>query len=144
MITLTKIFRFETAHAIYGYSGACANIHGHSYELHVTVAGIRQNENFIAGTGIIMDFKELKKLVRELVIRKFDHQLVLSKNYLNANKGIPSDALLIFPCEPTAENMLIFIREELIKSLPGDIKLISLKLYESRDSYAEWISALSF
>ena len=37
MLKLTKIFHFEMAHAIHGYAGACKHIHGHSYELHVTV-----------------------------------------------------------------------------------------------------------
>ena len=39
MIKITKIVHFEMAHAIYGYNGRCKNIHGHSYELHVTVTG---------------------------------------------------------------------------------------------------------
>lgn len=61
MITLTKIFRFEAAHAIHGYTGACANIHGHSYELHVCVSGTQQDHRFIEGSGMVMDFKDLKK-----------------------------------------------------------------------------------
>ena len=40
MLLLTKIFDFETAHAIDGYNGMCKNIHGHSYELHVTVGSL--------------------------------------------------------------------------------------------------------
>ncbi len=39
MIRLTKIFNFEMAHALYGYDGPCKNIHGHSYQLEVTIAG---------------------------------------------------------------------------------------------------------
>ena len=81
MITLTKIFRFEAAHAIYGYPGACAAIHGHSYELHVQIAGIDPVESFIPGMGILMDFKDLKKVVQESVISKLDHQLILSREF---------------------------------------------------------------
>jgi 6-pyruvoyltetrahydropterin/6-carboxytetrahydropterin synthase len=44
MISITKIFRFETAHAIFGYEGPCAHIHGHSYELHVSVAAEEQEQ----------------------------------------------------------------------------------------------------
>jgi 6-pyruvoyltetrahydropterin/6-carboxytetrahydropterin synthase len=38
-IRVTKLFRFEMAHALNGYDGPCKNIHGHSYELQVTVIG---------------------------------------------------------------------------------------------------------
>lgn len=140
MIVLTKIFRFEAAHAIYGYPGACANIHGHSYELHVSVASTREDDNFVEGTGIIMDFKDLKTVVRKSVIDKLDHKLVLSRTFLTSNDMIPSEGHLIFESEPTAENLLIFIRREIDKLLPADVRLISLKLWETRDSYAEWSS----
>ena len=38
-IRITKQFSFETGHALYGYDGKCKNIHGHSYQLFVTVIG---------------------------------------------------------------------------------------------------------
>ncbi|MFZ6009202.1 MAG: 6-pyruvoyl trahydropterin synthase family protein [Bacteroidota bacterium] len=138
MITLTKIFRFEAAHAIHGYTGACANIHGHSYELHVCVSGTHQDHRFIEGSGMVIDFKDLKKVVAGSVINKLDHKLILSKRYQTVNNMPHSDSLLTFPGEPTAENLLIFIREEINRSLPVGIKLHSLKLYETHDSYAEW------
>lgn len=140
MITVTKIFRFEAAHAIYGYPGACANLHGHSYELHVRVTGAHGDEKFIGGTGIVMDFKDLKKVVNESVVNKLDHKLILSEKFLATKQWVSSDALLKFPSEPTAENLLIYIRNELHKSLPADINLIALKLYETQDSYAEWLA----
>lgn len=138
MLSVTKIFRFEAAHAIHGYPGACANIHGHSYELHVSVSTRENEDNYIPGTGIVMDFKELKTLVQECVINKLDHQLILSKNFLATNDIGKAKALLAFEDEPTAENLLIFIRNEINKFIPAPIKLISLRLWETRDAYAEW------
>ncbi|MDZ7648354.1 MAG: 6-carboxytetrahydropterin synthase [Cytophagales bacterium] len=52
VISLTKIFRFETAHAILHYQGACKNVHGHSYELHVTVKATQPTESYLEGLGI--------------------------------------------------------------------------------------------
>ncbi|QLH33722.1 MAG: 6-carboxytetrahydropterin synthase [Cyclobacteriaceae bacterium] len=46
--------------------------------------------------------------------------------------------MLIFDYEPSAENLLIFIRQQITKVLPGHIQLISLRLWETADSYAEW------
>jgi 6-pyruvoyltetrahydropterin/6-carboxytetrahydropterin synthase len=79
MISITKIFRFEAAHALLHYPGSCARIHGHSYELHVTVCARNETEEWIEGLGIIMDFKDLKAIVQKNVIDLLDHKLLLSK-----------------------------------------------------------------
>lgn len=139
MLCITKIFHFEMAHAIYGYNGACKNIHGHSYELHVTVAAACDEAVYIPPPGFVADFKDLKKWVRESVIEKLDHSLLLSPAFIKANPGVSHlKNLIIFEAEPTAENLLINMKQVLLQVLPGDLKLIRLKLYETKDSYAEW------
>jgi 6-pyruvoyltetrahydropterin/6-carboxytetrahydropterin synthase len=96
-------------------------------------------EGYLKGQGILIDFKELKMLVNENVVRVFDHKLVLSKEYLSNTKNVFSpEALFVFDAEPTAENMLIYIRNTLLPIMPSHIKLSSLQLWETRDSYAEW------
>jgi 6-pyruvoyltetrahydropterin/6-carboxytetrahydropterin synthase len=51
------------------------------------------------------------------------------------------DGVQAFEHEPTTENMLVFIQKELSASFPAHIQLFSLKLWETRDSYAEWLQA---
>lgn len=141
MLQVTKIFHFEMAHAIHGYSGACKNIHGHSYELHVTVSANQQGDNYIPGTGFVVDFKELKKCVNESVITLLDHKLVLSKEYIAAHTPVMNlENVIIWEIEPSAENILVFIQKELSQALPANIQLTALKLYETRDSFAKWIA----
>jgi 6-pyruvoyltetrahydropterin/6-carboxytetrahydropterin synthase len=64
MLSVTKIFDFEMAHAIHGYKGSCQYIHGHSYQLHVTVAAVKPVEGYIPAPGIMIDFKDLKKILK--------------------------------------------------------------------------------
>jgi len=142
MLRLTKIFHFEMAHAIEGYPGACRNIHGHSYELHVSVT-TRNNsgDNYFPSPGILLDFKELKQLVNTAIMNKFDHQLILSEQFIqNREPILPHENTFVLEVEPTAENLLIFIRRNLETVLPDGIELASLKLFETKDSYAEWIN----
>jgi 6-pyruvoyltetrahydropterin/6-carboxytetrahydropterin synthase len=140
MIQLTKIFNFETAHAIYGYQGACKNIHGHSYELHVTIAANSNEDEFIEAPGFIVDFKEIKHIVKTNIVEQFDHKLILSEGFLSANQTMmPQENLIIWKYEPTAENILIHIKKILSKSLSKNLKLVHLKLYETKDSIAEWM-----
>jgi 6-pyruvoyltetrahydropterin/6-carboxytetrahydropterin synthase len=133
MIQLTKIFHFEAAHAIHGYEGACRHIHGHSYKLQVTVAPVHNNNDYIPAPGFIMDFKEIKKLVMQHVIEKFDHP-----------HHTQQENLVRWPFEPTAENMLLFIRNCLAAVLPEEVKLLRLKIWETNNSYAEWTDTNNF
>ncbi|HMU10578.1 MAG TPA: 6-carboxytetrahydropterin synthase [Ferruginibacter sp.] len=139
MLNLTKIFHFEMAHAIYGYAGTCKNIHGHSYELHVTVSSVEVRDTYLPAPGFVLDFKEIKKIVSNTVIGKFDHKILLSSSFVSANPCFASlENLVLFEVEPTAENMLIYIQSVLGSQLPGNTRLEHLKLYETKDSYAEW------
>ena len=139
MLTVTKIFHFEMAHAIHDYPGSCRNIHGHSYELHVTVSTDVNENTYIPATGFVIDFKDIKRIVSESVVDKLDHRIVLSDNFISKNPGPASlENIVIFEAEPTAENLLVYIKEILYSSLPEKIKLVRLKLFETKDSYAAW------
>ncbi|MBL0335454.1 MAG: 6-carboxytetrahydropterin synthase [Chitinophagaceae bacterium] len=141
MLSVTKIFRFEMAHALNGYQGPCRFIHGHSYELHVSICPVHTSHEYIPAPGILYDFKELKKLVQETVISRLDHHLVLSAEYMEKEKPQQTEEnRFIMDAEPSAENLLLWIRHNLLIILPASIKLHALRLYETKDSYAEWRS----
>ena len=143
MLLLTKIFHFEMAHAIDGYNGVCKNIHGHSYELHVTVGADDIQQDFIPAPGFVLDFKELKELVNTTVIDMFDHKLVLSKNYIAKHPHVQTqENLVLWEAEPTAENLLLYMQRVIRKSLPAEMKLTELKLYETKNSFATWIGSM--
>ena len=79
-IRITKQFNFETGHALYGYDGACRNVHGHSYKLFVTVIGSPNDDSNNVKYGMVIDFSDLKKIVKEEVVIPFDHATVLNIN----------------------------------------------------------------
>ena len=120
MLTVTKHFGFEACHHLPYYEGACHNVHGHSYKLDVTVGGqvIKDGPK----QGMIIDFKDLKKIVKENVVDKLDHQ---DLNNIYAN--------------PTAELMVTDIAYSIMQKLPKEVYLVSVKLWETEDSYAEYI-----
>lgn len=140
MIRLTKVFHFETAHAIHGYDGKCKNIHGHSYELHVTISGEMPEGDFIPAPGFIVDFKEIKQAGKE-VLQLLDHKIVLSETFIKVHPELqPHENLVIWPYEPTAENILLHIKRIFDRNLPATVKPVHLRLYETKDSYAEWLA----
>lgn len=141
-IRITKIFHFEMAHALHGYDGKCAQIHGHSYELSVTVIGEPITEILNPKLGMVMDFGVLKKLVNEAIVDQLDHGLLLSEQSekLSVSSTQLFDRVVYVPFQPTCENLLSDMAEKLQKVLPSQVKLHSLKLVETPSSYAEWFA----
>jgi|SRR5690606_4479962 6-pyruvoyltetrahydropterin/6-carboxytetrahydropterin synthase len=143
MLSLTKVFHFETGHALNEYEGACKNIHGHSYELRVSVTTSNQSDDFLPAPGFIIDFKEIKKIVTQKIVDHLDHKLILSKAYLQKHPQFNElENLIIWDFEPSAENILLFIKNTLFNEFPEEIKLRKLLLYETKSSFVEWNETL--
>jgi len=90
----------------------CTNCHGHNFTLFVTIKDYIDEE-----TGMVMNFKELKSIVRKEVYDKIDHK------YLNEDIEEFKDNLM-----PTAENMAMVIWQWLTPKLPN---LFEVKLEET-------------
>lgn len=141
IIRLTKEFRFEMSHILEGYDGLCKNLHGHSYRLFVTVIGEPINDPSNPKDGMVMDFGDLKRIVGTKVVSVFDHALVIpSSEKLEVLKQI-NEKTVVVPFQPTCENLLPYIANEIMNELPQRVKLYQLKLYETANSFAEWYAS---
>lgn len=140
-IRVTKEFRFEAAHALKGYDGPCRNVHGHSYELSVTVTGTPILDETSAKLGMVMDFGDLKRLIKQEIIDQFDHALILHASIATEKLpglGEPFSKVLLVPYQPTSENFLIDFAARIQRIIPSSVFLHSLRLRETATSYAEW------
>ena len=99
-------FTFEAAHELPNHPGKCQRLHGHSYVLLVSVEGEIEPES-----GMVIDFSDLKHIVKESVIDRLDHRYI---NDLIEN--------------PTAERMAEWIWQKLAPLLSG---LMEIELYET-------------
>lgn len=143
-IRITKVFNFETGHALYGYDGKCRNVHGHSYKLYVTVIGTPIDDPDHVKFGMVIDFGDLKKIVQKEIVDVFDHATVFNKNtpHVELAKELSDrgHSVLLVDYQPTSEMMVIDFSEKIRKHLPENIRLHSLKLQETESSYAEWFA----
>lgn len=144
-IRITKQFTFESGHALYGYDGKCRNVHGHSYKLSVTVIGTPITDTSHVKLGMVIDFGDLKKIVKEEIVNPFDHATIFNKNtpHLELAKELMrrDHNVILADYQPTSENMVIDFAEKIKARLPETIKLHSLKLQETETSYAEWYAS---
>ena len=144
-IRITKQFSFETGHALYGYDGKCKNVHGHSYRLDVTVIGQPISDTSNVKFGMVIDFGDLKKIVKEEIVDVFDHATVFNKNtpHIELAKELEDRGhnVLLVNYQPTSEMMVIDFAKKIKNRLPDNIKLHSLKLSETATSYAQWYAS---
>lgn len=130
-------FWFEASHQLFhsdweeernlAVFGKCVRLHGHSYHLKVSFRGPIDPE-----TGMVINFFDVKRLVRAQVIDRLDHY------HLND----------VIPGIPTAENTAYWIANQLIEGMESEgVELSRIELWETRSSYAfldrEDLAALS-
>ncbi len=144
VIRLTKQFDFEMAHALWNYDGKCRYIHGHSYKLLVTIVGEPNIDRNNPKLGMVMDFGVLKNIVKQQIVDKYDHALVVNRNAdvqsLSKVEQM-SDKVITKPYQPTCENLIADFAECLQEHLPPGVQLFSLRLYETATSFAEWFQS---
>jgi len=143
-IRITKEFKFETGHALFGYDGLCKNVHGHSYKLAVTILGKPITDPSDVKFGMVMDFSDLKAIVNKLIVKPFDHATVLNIN--SPHKEL-ADAMekrghkiIRVPYQPTSEMMILDFAEKISYAIPDHLKLQRLILRETETSFAEWLA----
>lgn len=143
-IRVTKFYDFEMAHALWNYDGLCKNIHGHTYKLYITVIGEPIANPSDQKNGMVIDFGNLKRIIKGEIVDKLDHSLVL-------NSQSPHEKLLqlnemyerhfVFDFQPTCENLVIWMVHKIKPLLPQGVELKKVKLYETASSSAEWDAA---
>lgn len=127
---ITKVFHFCAAHQ-YGHAnwsdkknnevfGPDAKVHGHNYKLEVTVTG-----DINPDTGFLIDLGELSKIVNDNVLSKLDHS--------QFEKDLP----YFKDKQPSSENLVIFIWEEISKHLKST-KLYRIRIVETPTIYTDY------
>lgn len=146
---ITKSFTFEAAHRIQGHKdvvtgghGKCANLHGHSYKMVVGVSGR------IAATGFVVDFAWISELVKNWVMKNWDHALLLSSSDLLVTEygmgvhwgplfGVPPH-VYVMPSVPTAENMCLEVFAQCSQTFEDKTgaKISFIEIWETSTSMA--------
>jgi len=112
MYELTVKSHFDAAHALHGYPGDCRQLHGHTWDVEVSVAGEELDD-----VGIVYDFKRLKDDLAA-VLRPLDHAFL--------NEIPPFDTL-----NPTAENLARVVFEALCERVGEEVRVTEVAVWES-------------
>jgi len=110
--SLTVKGHFDAAHHLYNYPGECRDLHGHTWEVEVTVESSKLND-----IEIVYDFKDLKEDLAS-VLDAYDHKLI--------NDIAPFDKI-----SPTAESLARVVYEKLEKRIDGTVNIAEVAVWES-------------
>ncbi|MDB9966831.1 6-carboxytetrahydropterin synthase [Flavobacteriaceae bacterium] len=131
-VTVSRKAHFNAAHRLFvenwsdeknkNLFGKCSNpnFHGHNYDLIVDVTG-----DVDQVTGVVIDLKELKDIIKNEVEELLDH------------KNLNLDVLYFKKVIPTAENICIFIWNILRDKISNDNEL-SVTLYETPRNFVKY------
>ena len=131
MIYLTKEYKFCAAHKYWNDNWTeqknkevfdqDIKIHGHNYTLSITVKG-QINED----SGFIINIKELNKIVSKYIIDIFDHSQIDKDIDWFKNK------------QPSTENMIVFMWNEIVDKIPSKAILHCINLRETPTIFSEY------
>ena len=130
-------FRWEMGHRLPNHKGECKNIHGHSYKMIIELSG-----ELDVKSGMIVDFYDLGLIVKPIV-KKFDHSFLVYKNdtkllnFLAENKMKKVVTDYYGTVENICNNFVDLIVKGIKKSKLNNIYSITVKIYETPNSYAE-------
>lgn len=128
---VTSRFTFAAAHRILGHAGKCAYLHGHTYHLEVTVTAPE-----LDALGMVIDFDDLKALVRKAVLERWDHATLLSEldplvSAISAVQAEAPEKVVPFANNPTAEVLTREAWEAISQALPRGLRLVRVRIEET-------------
>jgi len=119
-----EYFKFSAAHFLIFPDGSCERLHGHNYHVRVEI------EARLTTHGLVLDFKQVKPVVRELVDELDEHWLVPGEHpvltcerrpggqtevvYRDRRYSAPSEDVIVLPINnSSSENLAGWMGREL-------------------------------
>jgi len=143
---ITTRLEFDAGHRIPNHKSNCKNLHGHRYAIEVTVTGPVHDDKKSSDFGMVIDFSDVKKIIKNLIVEPWDHAFIVYKedkeivNFLNT---LPNHKTVIFPLVPTAENMASeayrILNNEFNMRFDHQLKIKQIRIYETPNSWADAI-----
>ena len=137
LVECTRRIEFDAGHRVIGHKNKCKYLHGHRYVLEITAQARELDE-----LGMVVDFGELKAIMKEWIDTNFDHNLILSKDDYNLGQNIAQtteQSIYYIDSNPTAENIALHLKLDIIPMLFKNktFDIVKVKLFETPNAFVE-------
>ncbi|KAJ6645031.1 putative ATP-dependent helicase YwqA [Pseudolycoriella hygida] len=134
------------AHRIIGHQSKCQFLHGHRYVLEVTVSA-----DITDSLGMVMDFGQMKLVIKKWIDSHFDHNLILHQQDKEMGDKIASwtgQKIYYMQQNPTAENLALHLKKEILPTLFSNLfnnshfTITKVKLFETPNCFVEVVNQI--
>ncbi len=131
MYRVTQQIDFCYGHRLLNYQGKCRHLHGHNGRAEIVLEGESLDQQ-----GMLVDFSDIKRLLRTWIEDELDHRMILCE----ADPAIPTlkqlnEPLVIVPWNPTAENIAKMIFDY---AKSQEFPVAEVSLWETPMSFATY------
>jgi 6-pyruvoyltetrahydropterin/6-carboxytetrahydropterin synthase len=135
MLSCTVKLEFNAAKRLLEHEGKCRFLHGYRYGLEATFTGPKGKD------GMVLDFYAIKAKLGQWVEKNWEHNVILSMEDKALGKAISNltgQKVFYLASDPSAENMAIFLKEEICPKLFGkSVRCSAIRLYDTPDAWVE-------
>jgi 6-pyruvoyltetrahydropterin/6-carboxytetrahydropterin synthase len=136
-LTIMRRIKFCAGHRLFRHGGKCEFFHGHNY-----TADFFVTSEEVDSVGRVIDFADLKRLLKGWIDEYWDHAFLLNtedENGLQAIRLVQPTKYFVLPYNPTAENMARYLLEEVGPDLFADtgVTLTKVVIWETEESCSE-------
>ena len=136
----------DTGHRIPNHKMKCCNLHGHRYRWEVEVRGETVTEPGVSEEGMVIDFSDISRILKEHVHDVIDHAFVVwegdEKTLRALDQMGPDHHTVVVPFIPTAENLAKWafeqIEDKITSSYGNRLRLVAMHVRETPKSWAAW------
>lgn len=140
MLECSRIIEFDAAHRVIGHEHKCKYLHGHRYKLELTVT----KGDELDSLGRVVDFGELKSIIKNWVDENLDHNVILSKDDVELGDFInfcTKQKVYYLKANPTAENIATHLKNDIFPNLLDKLgcNIVKLRIYETPNCFVDVI-----
>ena len=143
-IEITRRLEFDAGHRIPNHGGQCRNLHGHRYQLEITVTGHVVSVAGVADEGMVLDFGDIKTIANRVLVDQWDHAFLVAKSdeqLVSFLSGIKDHKTVVMDEVPTVENLaknaFSLLAPAIAQNYQGRVKLKSIRLFETPNCWAD-------
>ena len=141
---ITRKLEFDAGHRISTHNSQCRHLHGHRYVLEITLLGDIITDQGVAEQGMVMDFSEVKRIAKSVLVDKWDHAFLVysgDARVVQFLQSLEDHKTIVLDAQPTAENLVLIafdILDEAYQDTYGNhLQLEQVRLFETPNCWAD-------
>lgn len=141
---ITRRLEFDAGHRISTHNSQCRHLHGHRYVIEITLSGNIITEVGVAEQGMVMDFSEVKRIAKKVLVDKWDHAFLVYSGdtpVVNFLQSLENHKTIVLDSQPTAEYLALvafrILDKAYVDKYGNQLQLEQVRIFETPNCWAD-------